>query len=82
MEKIRLLTNNSDKVNQLRGLGLDVVEQVPLLVGVGLNNHQYLATKAERMGHTIGAADLASALGEYTSVADAHDTIDTEEAAR
>ncbi len=62
VEKIRLLTNNSDKVNQLRGLGLDIVEQVPLLVGVGPNNHQYLATKAERMGHIIATQDLDDAL--------------------
>ena len=53
VEKVRLLTNNSDKVNQLRELGLDIVEQVPLLVGVGPNNHQYLATKRDRMGHII-----------------------------
>ena len=48
-----LLTNNSDKVSQLRALGLDIVEQVPLLVGVGPNNHQYLATKRDKMGHRL-----------------------------
>lgn len=63
IERMRLLTNNGDKVSQLRDLGLDIVEQVPLLVGVGPNNHQYLATKAERMGHTIALADLDRALG-------------------
>ncbi|SIT88383.1 bifunctional 3,4-dihydroxy-2-butanone-4-phosphate synthase/GTP cyclohydrolase II [Microbacterium sp. RU33B] len=62
VDRIRLLTNNTDKVNQLRGLGLDIVEQVPLLVGVGPNNHQYLATKAERMGHIIAEQDLSDAL--------------------
>jgi 3,4-dihydroxy 2-butanone 4-phosphate synthase/GTP cyclohydrolase II len=62
IDKVRLLTNNTDKVNQLRGLGLDIVEQVPLLVGVGPNNHQYLATKAERMGHLIDGAALDDAL--------------------
>ncbi|MBD3751799.1 MAG: hypothetical protein IE935_05005 [Micrococcales bacterium] len=36
---------------------------MPLLVGVGPNNHQYLATKAERMGHTIALDDLDRALG-------------------
>jgi len=66
IERVRLLTNNTDKVNQLRGLGLDIVEQVPLLVGVGPNNHQYLATKAERMGHIIDGADLDNAL-EYSN---------------
>lgn len=62
IERIRLLTNNTDKVAQLRGFGLDVVEQVPLIVGVGPNNHQYLETKRDRMGHIIGEAELADAI--------------------
>ncbi|QDE34276.1 GTP cyclohydrolase II [Microbacterium foliorum] len=64
VSKVRLLTNNTDKVKQLRGLGLDVVEQVPLIVGVGPNNHQYLETKRDRMGHIIGEAELAEALAD------------------
>ncbi|WP_230667724.1 GTP cyclohydrolase II [Microbacterium sp. MEC084] len=62
IERIRLLTNNTDKVAQLRGFGLDVVEQVPLIVGVGPNNHQYLETKRDRMGHIIGEDELADAI--------------------
>lgn len=62
IDKIRLLTNNTDKVTQLREFGLDIVEQVPLLVGVGPNNHQYLATKRDRMGHIIDEDDLADAI--------------------
>ncbi|MFS0793160.1 GTP cyclohydrolase II [Microbacterium sp. 1P10AE] len=62
VEQVRLLTNNTDKVAQLRRLGLDVVEQVPLLVGVGPNNHQYLETKRDRMGHIIDEDDLRDAL--------------------
>ncbi len=64
VDKVRLLTNNSDKVKQLREFGLDIVEQVPLLVGVGPNNHQYLATKRDRMGHLIDEEDLADALAQ------------------
>ncbi len=66
VDRIRLLTNNSDKVKQLRELGLDIVEQVPLLVGVGANNHQYLATKRDRMGHIISADELDAALAHST----------------
>jgi len=62
VERVRLLTNNTDKVNQLRDLGLDVVEQVPLIVGVGPNNHQYLETKRDRMGHILDDGDLRNAL--------------------
>lgn len=64
ISKVRLLTNNTDKVEKLQALGLDVVEQVPLIVGVGPNNHQYLETKRDRMGHIIGADELAHALGK------------------
>ncbi|WDH79658.1 GTP cyclohydrolase II [Microbacterium esteraromaticum] len=64
VSRVRLLTNNSDKVNKLRELGLDIVEQVPLIVGVGPNNHQYLETKRDRMGHIIGEAELAEALAQ------------------
>lgn len=62
VSRVRLLTNNTDKVTQLRELGLDIIEQVPLIVGVGPNNHQYLETKRDRMGHIIGAEELAEAL--------------------
>ena len=64
VDKVRLLTNNADKVKQLREFGLDIVEQVPLLVGVGPNNHQYLETKRDRMGHLIDEGDLADALAQ------------------
>ncbi|KRA22169.1 GTP cyclohydrolase [Microbacterium sp. Root61] len=62
VEKVRLLTNNTDKVHQLRELGLEIIEQVPLLVGVGPNNHQYLSTKRDRMGHLIAEEDLTDAI--------------------
>ncbi|MGO1410364.1 GTP cyclohydrolase II [Microbacterium sp. JB110] len=62
VKSVRLLTNNTDKVTQLRGFGIDVAEQVPLIVGVGPNNHQYLTTKRDRMGHIIGEDELAAAI--------------------
>ncbi|GAB3604013.1 GTP cyclohydrolase II [Microbacterium aureliae] len=62
VEKVRLLTNNIDKVAQLRELGLEIVEQVPLIVGVGPNNHQYLQTKRDRMGHVLPDEDFADAV--------------------
>ncbi len=77
VEKVRLLTNNTDKVNQLRALGLDIVEQVPLLVGVGPNNHQYLETKRDRMGHIIGADELEAALAHGAEPTPATTDIDT-----
>ncbi len=66
VERVRLLTNNTDKVSQLQALGMEVIEQVPLIVGVGPNNHQYLATKRDRMGHIIDDVELSEALREGT----------------
>ena len=48
-----LLSNNPDKVEQLQKYGINVVERMPLIVGVGSDNKEYLKTKADRMGHDI-----------------------------
>lgn len=53
VERIRLLTNNPDKVRQLEEHGIAVEERVPLVVGVGETNVRYLETKRDRMGHLI-----------------------------
>tara|TARA_B110001454_G_C12520349_1_gene350784 strand:- start:233 stop:607 length:375 start_codon:yes stop_codon:yes gene_type:complete len=53
INRVCLITNNPDKVEQLSSLGVDVVERIPLVVGVGDENRGYLETKAERMGHSI-----------------------------
>ena len=57
--QVSLLTNNPDKVEQLRSYGIDVVERIPLVVGIGDDNRQYLKTKAERMGHQLEGDDLS-----------------------
>ncbi|OPH39025.1 GTP cyclohydrolase II [Moraxella equi] len=51
----KLLTNNPNKLAYLQELGIDVVERVPLLVGVNQFNAEYLAIKGARMGHFIPA---------------------------
>ncbi|WP_394210051.1 GTP cyclohydrolase II [Psychrobacter piscatorii] len=48
---VRLITNNPNKVAYLTEHGIDVVERVPILVGVNDMNAEYLATKRDRMGH-------------------------------
>ena len=51
VDSVRLITNNPDKVAYLTEHGINVVERVPLLVGVNDMNAEYLATKRDRMGH-------------------------------
>ena len=53
IEKVCLLTNNPDKVVQLVQYGANIVERMPLVVGVREQNLQYLTTKIDRMGHEI-----------------------------
>ncbi|WP_336660287.1 GTP cyclohydrolase II [Leucobacter sp. USHLN153] len=53
IERVRLLTNNPEKVSQLEDHGITVTERVPLLVGVTEENLNYLAVKRDRMGHQL-----------------------------
>ncbi len=46
-----LLSNNPEKRKALEELGLDVVEQRPLVIEANPFNAAYLATKRDRMGH-------------------------------
>jgi 3,4-dihydroxy 2-butanone 4-phosphate synthase / GTP cyclohydrolase II len=48
---LRLLSNNPEKAKALTELGVEVVEQVPLVVEANPFNAAYLATKRDRMGH-------------------------------
>jgi GTP cyclohydrolase II len=53
VSRIALLSNNPDKVRQLRSYGVTVVEQVPTGVYVSPANHRYLEAKARRGRHTL-----------------------------
>ena len=57
VKEVCLLSNNPDKVEQLANYGVAVVDRLPLVVGVGDENREYLATKVERMGHLIEMDD-------------------------
>jgi 3,4-dihydroxy 2-butanone 4-phosphate synthase/GTP cyclohydrolase II len=51
VRNIRLITNNPRKIAGLKGYGLEIVERVPLLIEANDYNSNYLATKAEKLGH-------------------------------
>ncbi|QIK63140.1 3,4-dihydroxy-2-butanone-4-phosphate synthase [Leucobacter viscericola] len=53
ISRVRLLTNNPDKVSQLEQHGVVISERVPLLVGVNEKNIGYLNAKRDRMGHQL-----------------------------
>jgi GTP cyclohydrolase II len=56
LSRVALLTNNPDKVAQLRRLGVTVAEQVPTGVHLSTANARYLAAKARHGEHTLDLA--------------------------
>jgi len=53
ISSVRAITNNPEKLRQLKERGITVIEQVPLIVGVGALNEGYLEAKRDRMGHIL-----------------------------
>ena len=53
--RIRLMTNNPDKLAALARHGITVVERVPLAFPSNAHNAAYLRTKAVRSGHLLDA---------------------------
>jgi len=53
IKKMRLLSNNPKKRTGLIGYGLEIIENVPLLVVPNPHNAKYLDTKRAKMGHVI-----------------------------
>jgi GTP cyclohydrolase II len=51
--RVRLLTNNLEKVASLTRLGITVVERVPHVFPANGHNERYLRTKATRSGHLL-----------------------------
>ena len=51
--RIRLLSNNPEKVRQLESAGIQVVERVPCQPRVSAISRSYLKTKKRKMGHLL-----------------------------
>lgn len=51
VSKIKLLTNNPKKRAGLIGYGLEIVDNVPIIIASNPHNEKYLQTKKEKMGH-------------------------------
>ncbi len=51
--RVRLMSNNPDKVRALRNAGIEVTERVPLEVKSSPPAFRYLMTKKEQMGHLL-----------------------------
>lgn len=53
VRRVRLLSNNPDKVRQLEQHGIRVAERVPCEPRVSHRTHSYLKTKKAKMGHLL-----------------------------
>jgi 3,4-dihydroxy 2-butanone 4-phosphate synthase / GTP cyclohydrolase II len=53
VEKIRLITNNPDKISSLKKYGIHVEAIQPLIIEANEHNKHYLETKKNKMGHLL-----------------------------
>ena len=53
IKRVRLMTNNPEKITQLARYGIEVVERVAHAFPANGHNENYLRTKAERAGHLL-----------------------------
>jgi GTP cyclohydrolase II len=51
--RVRLMTNNPEKVARLEATGVAVTERLPLALPTNPHNAHYLATKRDRTGHVL-----------------------------
>ncbi|MDJ0343435.1 GTP cyclohydrolase II [Streptomyces sp. H10-C2] len=64
VDGLDLLTNNPDKAEQLRALGVRIRDRIPTGVFATASNLHYLRTKVERTGHSIALDDHAGLVAQ------------------
>ncbi len=53
IHSVSLLTNNPDKIEQLKTAGIKVVGRIPIVIPANLHDKGYLDVKKNKMGHLI-----------------------------
>ena len=54
ISKLRLMSNNPKKRVGLIGYGLEIVENIPIMIKSNPHNQKYLQTKKDKLGHEFG----------------------------
>ena len=58
LRSIRLLTNNPEKIDRLKELGINVTKRVEIPPTINPNNEKYIRTKVNRMNHLLDLPPL------------------------
>ena len=53
LRRLRILTNNPKKSSRLSVYGLEIVEQLPIIIPPNEHNERYLRTKQDKLGHLL-----------------------------
>lgn len=53
INRIKLISNNPHKFQQLNDLGITITERIPVVINPNVNNQSYIDTKKEKMGHLL-----------------------------
>ena len=64
ISRIKLNTNNPEKISCLQEQGIEVAEVVPSITPVQSHNKQYLHTKYLKLGHKLGEIFPTDGMGE------------------
>jgi len=70
LKRLRMMTNNPAKKAGLEGFDLEIAETVALRTEPNPHNARYLATKREKMGHTLPAEFTAAAVAAVNGATD------------
>ncbi|RXJ84845.1 GTP cyclohydrolase II [Arcobacter sp. CECT 8985] len=53
IKKLKLITNNPDKIEYVKSLGVEIIERIPSIIKANKYNERYLNTKKEYFGHFL-----------------------------
>jgi 3,4-dihydroxy 2-butanone 4-phosphate synthase/GTP cyclohydrolase II len=65
IRSVRLITNNPAKIDQLRKLGIEVSDRIPIEIPFNAENEGYLRTKARKMQHLLSLKVRQKPVGDF-----------------